>query len=63
MPGKKYLTEEKFEEWKSNDFQHVSETCFRISKKVARMEGVVWILVPLTIAILAMIVHILKNGI
>ncbi len=60
---RKYLTEEKFEEWKSNDFQHVSKACSSMAKKMARMEGVVWVLVPLLIAILAMIVHILKNGI
>lgn len=60
---RKYLTEEKFDEWKGNEFKHVSEACSSISKKMARMEGVVWILVPLTIAILAMLVHILKNGI
>ena len=60
---RKYLTEEKFDEWKGNEFLHVSKACSSISKKVARMEGVIWILVPLSIAILAMIVHMLKNGI
>jgi len=52
---RKYLTEDKFDEWKDNAFAHVV-------KKVARMEGILWILVPLSIAILAAIVHVLRNG-
>lgn len=59
---KKYLTEERFEEWKGNEFKHVSDACCSMVKKIARMEGVIWILVPLTIAILTIIIYILRNG-
>ena len=59
----KYLTEEEFNKWKGNEFKHVATACFSIVKKMARMEGVLYILVPLTIAVLAMLVYILKNGI
>lgn len=55
MPGKKYLTEEKFEQWKTNEFIH-------LVKKVARTEGILWVIAPLVIAILAIVVFILKNG-
>ena len=61
-PMKKYLTEEEFNKWKGNEFKHVSDACFSMVRKMARTEGILWILVPLTIAILALIVHILRNG-
>ena len=51
---KKYLTEENFEKWKSNDFHHVC-------KKIARMDGILWVLAPLTIAILTMLAVLLSR--
>ena len=59
---KKYLTEEKFEEWKGNDFKHVSDACYGMIKKLARMEGVVWVLAPLAIAILTIVIVMVRNG-
>lgn len=52
---RKYLTEEKFEQWKGNEFWHVA-------KKVARTEGMLRVIIPLTIAILTLTVIILRNG-
>ena len=52
---KKYLTEEKFETWKGNDFRH-------FTNKIIRMEGILWVLAPVVIAILVIVVSILQNG-
>jgi len=58
----KNLTEEKFEEWKSNEFEHVAADCSKIKGKIARMEGIMWVLVPLIIGILSGLVHLIRNG-
>ena len=52
---KKYLTEEKFDEWKGNDFRH-------FTNKIIRMEGILWVLAPLVIAILVVVISISRNG-
>ena len=52
MPRRKYLTEERFEEWKKNDFYH-------LVKKVIHIEGILWVLVPLTITILGIVITVL----
>ena len=52
MPRRKYLTEEKFEEWEKNDFTH-------LVKKVIHIEGILWVLVPLVITILGIVITVL----
>lgn len=47
----KYLTIETFEKWKDNDFAH-------LAKKVAKIEGSLYVLIPLGIAILTLVVII-----
>ena len=51
---KKYMTEENFEKWKSNDFKH-------FTNKIIRMEGILWVLAPLAITILAIAIAIWKG--
>ena len=52
MSRRKYLTEEKFEEWEKNDFYH-------LVKKVIHIEGILWVLVPLVITILGIVIAVL----
>ena len=51
---KKYLTEEKFETWKGNDFKHFAD-------KIIRIEGILWVLAPLAIAILTIVIVMWKG--
>jgi len=51
---KKYLKEETFEQWKGNDFKHFTH-------KVMRMEGILWVLAPLAIAILTIVIVMWKG--
>ena len=56
------LTEEKFEIWKGNEFYHLVETCNKIGRRIARIDGILWVVVPLLVALLILSVEILKNG-
>lgn len=49
---KKYLTTEKFQEFKDNDFSHLLQD-------VARIRGKLWVLVPVSCATLATVVAFL----
>jgi len=51
---KKYMTEENFEKWKSNDFHHVC-------KKIARMEGVNWATITFLAGILGIVIVLLSK--
>ena len=48
MSNRKYLTEETFNKWKDNEFAH-------FVRRVVRMEGMMWVLVPLLIGIVCLI--------
>ena len=81
---KKYLTEEKFDEWREHDFKPVQDACHDASKNIedmdekidslvdnawhwrsrsARVEGAVWVMIPLMILSISLVVHIMRNGV
>ena len=50
-----YLTEKRFNEWKDNDYKHLVQMSHKFGKRLARVEGILWIAVPLLIAILTIL--------
>ena len=53
MSSKKYLTEEKFEQWKGNDY-------FHLVKKVIRIEAINWTTIAFVVAILGLIIAFVR---
>lgn len=54
MSEKEPLSREEFQEWRENDFKH-------LVKKVWRIEGILYVLVPLVLAVLAAALAILMR--
>jgi uncharacterized membrane protein len=54
VSNKEPLTREEFQHWCKNDFKH-------LVKKVWRIEGILYVLVPLVLAILAAVLAVLMR--
>ena len=57
-----FLTKKEFEKFKTNDFKHLYDKCVRMFGKISRIEGILYVLVPLMIATLILTIEVLKNG-
>ncbi len=54
MNEKEPLSREEFRQWRENDFKH-------LVKKVWRIEGILYVVVPLVLAILAAVLAVLMR--
>lgn len=54
MNEKEPLSREEFQRWCANDFKH-------LVKKVWRIEGILYVLVPLVLAVLAAVLAVLMR--
>lgn len=51
MPRRKYLTEDRFSEFLSNDFHHIEKTLVRLTEGLAFLRGQMYVVIGLVMGL------------